>query len=174
MTYHISDIFFHTCWWISVFVSLCVCSFLCRAVSIDDMKRVAVFSLSTEADIQLIAADRRSSFFLVRELFCLNLPSKLFVSTVNMPFTSVCWISPPPAQSVPRPSCSVHHGVPEAQSSLHQHAWSLLSRQVTNTDILWIVNSFNPNIFDCYIIWHHTFEDFSYFLFYFFCAQLFH
>ncbi|TRY84024.1 hypothetical protein DNTS_013565, partial [Danionella cerebrum] len=40
----------------------CKYSFLCRAVSIDDMKRVAVFTLSTDADIQLIA--ERSSFFL--------------------------------------------------------------------------------------------------------------
>ncbi|XP_056106000.1 laminin subunit alpha-5 isoform X1 [Rhinichthys klamathensis goyatoka] len=42
----------------------CKYSFLCRAVSVDDMKRVAVFTLSEEADIQLIATDRRSSFFL--------------------------------------------------------------------------------------------------------------
>ncbi|XP_051961295.1 laminin subunit alpha-5-like [Xyrauchen texanus] len=40
----------------------CKYSFLCRAVSVDDMKRVAVFTLSAEADIQLIAD--RSSFFL--------------------------------------------------------------------------------------------------------------
>ncbi|XP_057219104.1 laminin subunit alpha-5 isoform X1 [Triplophysa rosa] len=40
----------------------CKYSFLCRAVSVDDMKRVAVFTLSVEADIQLIAD--RSSFFL--------------------------------------------------------------------------------------------------------------
>ncbi|XDV45701.1 hypothetical protein PO909_013751 [Leuciscus waleckii] len=42
----------------------CKYSFLCRAVSVDDVKRVAVFTLSTEADIRLIATDRRSSFFL--------------------------------------------------------------------------------------------------------------
>uniref|UniRef100_A0A8C1MUI0 Laminin, alpha 5 n=1 Tax=Cyprinus carpio TaxID=7962 RepID=A0A8C1MUI0_CYPCA len=41
---------------------VCVCSFLCRAVSVDDQKRVAVFTLSTEADIQL--STDRSSFFL--------------------------------------------------------------------------------------------------------------
>ncbi|XP_036446627.1 laminin subunit alpha-5 isoform X2 [Colossoma macropomum] len=40
----------------------CRYSFLCRAVSVDDMKRVAVFTLSMEADVQLIAD--RSSFFL--------------------------------------------------------------------------------------------------------------
>uniref|UniRef100_A0A9J7XYR4 Laminin subunit alpha-5 n=1 Tax=Cyprinus carpio carpio TaxID=630221 RepID=A0A9J7XYR4_CYPCA len=40
----------------------CKYSFLCRAVSVDDQKRVAVFTLSTEADIQL--STDRSSFFL--------------------------------------------------------------------------------------------------------------
>ncbi|XP_037396843.1 laminin subunit alpha-5 isoform X2 [Pygocentrus nattereri] len=40
----------------------CKYSFLCRAVSVDDMNRVAVFTLSTEADVQFIAD--RSSFFL--------------------------------------------------------------------------------------------------------------
>uniref|UniRef100_A0A672MXZ0 Laminin, alpha 5 n=1 Tax=Sinocyclocheilus grahami TaxID=75366 RepID=A0A672MXZ0_SINGR len=40
----------------------CKYSFLCRAVSVDDKKRVAVFTLSTEADIQL--STDRSSFFL--------------------------------------------------------------------------------------------------------------
>ncbi|XP_043080700.1 laminin subunit alpha-5 isoform X1 [Puntigrus tetrazona] len=40
----------------------CKYSFLCRAVSVDDKKRVAVFTLSTEADI-LLTIDR-SSFFL--------------------------------------------------------------------------------------------------------------
>uniref|UniRef100_A0A672R3F9 Laminin subunit alpha-5 n=1 Tax=Sinocyclocheilus grahami TaxID=75366 RepID=A0A672R3F9_SINGR len=40
----------------------CKYSFLCRAVSVDDKKRVAVFTLSTEADI-LLTTDR-SSFFL--------------------------------------------------------------------------------------------------------------
>ncbi|XP_030624223.1 laminin subunit alpha-5 [Chanos chanos] len=40
----------------------CKYSFLCRAVTVDDHQRVAVFSLTTEADIQLIAD--RSSFFL--------------------------------------------------------------------------------------------------------------
>ncbi|XP_073731136.1 laminin subunit alpha-5 [Misgurnus anguillicaudatus] len=40
----------------------CKYSFLCRAVSVDDMNRVAVFTLSTEADIQLMADI--SSFFL--------------------------------------------------------------------------------------------------------------
>uniref|UniRef100_A0A8C1UB59 Laminin, alpha 5 n=1 Tax=Cyprinus carpio TaxID=7962 RepID=A0A8C1UB59_CYPCA len=40
----------------------CKYSFLCRAVSVDDKKRVAVFTLSTEADI-LLTTDK-SSFFL--------------------------------------------------------------------------------------------------------------
>uniref|UniRef100_A0A671KQZ1 Laminin subunit alpha-5 n=1 Tax=Sinocyclocheilus anshuiensis TaxID=1608454 RepID=A0A671KQZ1_9TELE len=40
----------------------CKYSFLCRAVSVDDKKRVAVFALSTETDIQL--STDRSSFFL--------------------------------------------------------------------------------------------------------------
>ncbi|XP_052396695.1 laminin subunit alpha-5-like [Carassius gibelio] len=40
----------------------CKYSFLCRAVSVDDQKRVAVFNLSTDADIQL--STDRSSFFL--------------------------------------------------------------------------------------------------------------
>ncbi|XP_072512537.1 laminin subunit alpha-5 isoform X2 [Salminus brasiliensis] len=40
----------------------CKYSFLCRAVSVDDMKRVAVFTLSSDADVQLVAD--RSSFFL--------------------------------------------------------------------------------------------------------------
>uniref|UniRef100_A0A671KLI3 Laminin subunit alpha-5-like n=1 Tax=Sinocyclocheilus anshuiensis TaxID=1608454 RepID=A0A671KLI3_9TELE len=40
----------------------CKYSFLCRAVSVDDKKRVAVFTLSTEADI-LLTTDR-GSFFL--------------------------------------------------------------------------------------------------------------
>uniref|UniRef100_A0A9J8D7J6 Laminin, alpha 5 n=1 Tax=Cyprinus carpio carpio TaxID=630221 RepID=A0A9J8D7J6_CYPCA len=41
---------------------ICLLVFLCRAVSVDDKKRVAVFTLSTEADI-LLTTDK-SSFFL--------------------------------------------------------------------------------------------------------------
>ncbi|XP_036390362.1 laminin subunit alpha-5 isoform X1 [Megalops cyprinoides] len=46
------------------YVSLLHCkySFLCRVVSVDDKNRVAIFTLSTEADVQLIAD--RASFFL--------------------------------------------------------------------------------------------------------------
>nr|XP_009294934.1 laminin subunit alpha-5 isoform X1 [Danio rerio] len=40
----------------------CKYSFLCRSVSVDDMKRVALFTISANAEIQLIA--ERSSFFL--------------------------------------------------------------------------------------------------------------
>ncbi|KAB5546449.1 hypothetical protein PHYPO_G00072140 [Pangasianodon hypophthalmus] len=40
----------------------CKYSFLCRAVSIDEMQRIAVFTLSTEVDVQLIAD--RSNYFL--------------------------------------------------------------------------------------------------------------
>ncbi|XP_047662931.1 laminin subunit alpha-5 isoform X3 [Tachysurus fulvidraco] len=40
----------------------CKYSFLCRAVSIDEMQRIAVFTLTTEADVQLIAD--RGNFFL--------------------------------------------------------------------------------------------------------------
>ncbi|XP_066526408.1 laminin subunit alpha-5 isoform X2 [Hoplias malabaricus] len=48
----------------------CKYSFLCRAVSVDVMKRVAVYTLSTDVDIQLIAD--RSSFFL-HKLFLIPL-----------------------------------------------------------------------------------------------------
>ncbi|XP_022533328.2 laminin subunit alpha-5 isoform X2 [Astyanax mexicanus] len=40
----------------------CKYSFLCRAVAVDELKRVAVFTLSSDADVQLVAD--RSSFFL--------------------------------------------------------------------------------------------------------------
>ncbi|KAI5095781.1 laminin subunit alpha-5 isoform X1 [Silurus meridionalis] len=40
----------------------CKYSFLCRAVSIDEMHRIAVFTISTEVDVQLIAD--QSNFFL--------------------------------------------------------------------------------------------------------------
>ncbi|KAM9445291.1 laminin subunit alpha-5 isoform 1-T1 [Clarias gariepinus] len=42
----------------------CAYSFLCRAVSVDERQRIAVFTLSTEVDIQLIAD--RSNFFLYK------------------------------------------------------------------------------------------------------------
>lgn len=56
-------------WWI-VCIFLSLCSFLCRSVSVDDMKRVAIFTVSTNIEIQLIA--ERSSFFLVRGFFLLE------------------------------------------------------------------------------------------------------
>ncbi|KAG9332520.1 hypothetical protein JZ751_014618 [Albula glossodonta] len=42
----------------------CKFSFLCRAVSVDDKNRVAIFTLSTEADLQFIAD--RASYFLYK------------------------------------------------------------------------------------------------------------
>lgn len=53
------------CFWC---VCVCVSSFLCRAVSVDEMHRIAVFTTSTEVDVQFIAD--RSNFFLVRKLLC--------------------------------------------------------------------------------------------------------
>lgn len=45
-------------------VCVCVRSFLCRVVAVDEQNRVAVFSLPSDAEIQLTAD--RATFFLVR------------------------------------------------------------------------------------------------------------
>ncbi|KAJ8408959.1 hypothetical protein AAFF_G00239800 [Aldrovandia affinis] len=45
----------------------CKYSYLCRAVSVDDKNRVAIFTLSTDADVQFIAD--RASFFLYKVYF---------------------------------------------------------------------------------------------------------
>lgn len=44
-------------------VCACACSFLCRAVAIDEHHRVALLSLPVDAEIQL--SSERASFFLV-------------------------------------------------------------------------------------------------------------
>lgn len=47
-----------------LYVCVCLRSFLCRVVAIDEHNRVAVLSLPADADIQLTS--ERASFFLVR------------------------------------------------------------------------------------------------------------